>query len=101
VLERKPLGELLLISPRRGELARAKVAVLPRCSTLVKPEIHPNRKPCIFIHRGHHTSTRNATQNQEQAKIDLEYKTLASLTWKELANDSYYQTVSIVAPEAA
>jgi len=36
-------------SSRRGELARAKVAVLPRCSTPVKPEIRPNRKPCISI----------------------------------------------------
>jgi len=38
VFELKPLGELLLLSPRQDELAWAKIAVLSHCSTPAKPE---------------------------------------------------------------
>jgi len=93
VLERKPLGELLLLSPRRDELAWAKITVLPHCSTPAKPEIHPNRKPCIFIPSW--TSHKHQKRKTEPkiGKIDFKYETLASLTWKMLAKVSDTQTV--------
>jgi len=57
VLKQKTLGKLLLLSPRRDELAWAKITVLPHCSTPAKPEIHPKK---MHIH-----SIVNTTQTPE------------------------------------
>jgi len=43
VLERKPMGKPLLLSPRWDELTWAKIVVLPHCSSPVKSKIHPKQ----------------------------------------------------------
>jgi len=87
------LGELLLFSPRRDDLAWAKKTVLPHCSTPLKLDIHPNSKPCIFFPSW--TSHKHQKRKTEPkiGKTDLKYETLASLTWKMLAKVSNTQKV--------
>jgi len=64
VLDQKPLGELLLLSLGRDELAWTKITVLSHCSTPAKPEIH-RKHQAMHIH-----SIMNTTQSPEmQNKI--------------------------------
>jgi len=65
VLEQKPLGELLLLSLRRDELTWAKVAVLPHCSPLAKPDIHPKQQP---MHTHFIVNTTQAPKMQNRTK---------------------------------
>jgi len=61
VFELKPLGKLLLLSPRRDELAWAKTTFLPHYSTPVqpKPKIYPKQ------HTKHIHSKVGTTQSLE------------------------------------
>jgi len=63
VLEQKPLGELLLLSPRRDRIPWAKIAVLSHCSTPAKPEIHPKQQ-AMYIHSIMNTTQTPRMQNK-------------------------------------
>jgi len=81
---RKPLGEPLLILPRRDELAWTKIAIHPHCSTPERSKLHLEQhtkhihfKAAPYDHQRHITEPITG-------KICSKQESLASLTWKEL-----------------
>jgi len=89
----KLLGELLLLSPTRDELAWARIVVLTHCATPAKPEIHPKQQP-MHSHSIVNTTQPPKMQNRTQYRQNESKTGNPSLHYLERASNRPWHQIA-------